>query len=271
MTVIELHDCESAVEWVKIKCTLALDPDCKEGEYSLKMITTDTNNFVEHTFTTAIDISALTHFRFWIKGDNCSLKLWVLDSAGNMDNWNITMPQTSWILNPEEIATPDESYGTIDYSDIKKMRFAIVETGKTIYFDYIIAYKPSTVIEDIIFHLENNWNDIATPRPSFIDGHKVIGEIKGLNYIQVFCTGVDYEDADCSGAYRDEDYSVLLLVGSRDIKAKRDLMMTEVNRICNIALTRYSYNRIEGKADLDMSDLWQTNVIFELKRFMVMK
>ncbi|BDI54859.1 MAG: hypothetical protein [Lokiarchaeia virus VerdaV1] len=128
-----------------------------------------------------------------------------------------------------------------------------------------------TVIDDIISHLNTNWNTGVTAKPAFIDGHKVIGEIKGLNYIQVFCTGVDYEDVDCSGAYRDEDYSVLLLVGSRDTKAKRDLMMSEVNRICDISLTGYSYNRIEGKADLDMSDLWQTNVIFELKKFMQTK
>jgi len=128
-----------------------------------------------------------------------------------------------------------------------------------------------TIIDDIISHLDTNWNVGVTPKPAFIDGHKVIGEIKGLNYIQIFDTGVDYEDADCSGAYRDEEYAVLLLVGSRDTKAKRDDMMSEVNRICNIILTGYSYNRIEGKADFDGSDLWQTNIIFELIKFMITK
>jgi len=128
-----------------------------------------------------------------------------------------------------------------------------------------------TVIDDIISHLDTNWNTGVTAKPAFIDGHKVIGDIKGLNYIQIFCTGVDYEDVNGAGVYRDEDYSTLLLVGSRNTKAKRDLMMTEVNRICDILLTDYGYNRIESKADLDMSDSWQTNVIFELKKFMVEK
>jgi len=128
-----------------------------------------------------------------------------------------------------------------------------------------------TVIDDIISHLDTNWNIGVTAKPAFIDGHKVIGEIKGLNYIQIFGTGIDYEDVDCSGVYRDEEYAVLLLVGSRDTKAKRDLMMSEVDRILNIILTGYSYNRIEGKADFDRSDLWQTNIIFELIKFMQLK
>ncbi len=128
-----------------------------------------------------------------------------------------------------------------------------------------------TVIDDIISHLDTNWNTGVTAKPAFIDGHKIIGEIKGLNYVQIFTTGVDYEDVDCSGVYRDEDYSILLLVGSRDTKAKRDLMTTEVERICHIILTGYGYNRIEAKANLDISDLWQTNVIFELKKFMQTK
>lgn len=128
-----------------------------------------------------------------------------------------------------------------------------------------------TVINDIISHLDTNWNAGVTAKPAFIDGHKVIGEIKGLNYVQIFNSGVDYEDIDCAGVYRDEFYSTLLLVGSRDTKANRDLMMTEIKRICNVILTDYSYNRIEGKLDLDESDLWQTNVIFELIKFMQTK
>jgi len=128
-----------------------------------------------------------------------------------------------------------------------------------------------TVINDIISHLDTNWNIGITAKPAFIDGHKVIGEIKGLNYIQIFDTGQDNEDADCSGAYQDEEYSTLLLVGSRDTKAKRDLMITEVKRICKIILTGYDYNKIAGKLDLDQSDLWQTNIIFELIKFMITK
>ena len=128
-----------------------------------------------------------------------------------------------------------------------------------------------TIIDDIITHLDTNWNVGVTAKPAFIDGHKVIDEIKGLNYVQIFNSGVDYEDADCAGVYRDEFYSTLLLVGSKDTKAKRDLMMTEIKRICNVILTGYSYNRIEGKLDLDESDLWQTNVIFELIKFMETK
>jgi len=128
-----------------------------------------------------------------------------------------------------------------------------------------------TVIDDIIGHLDAEWNTGVTAKPAFIDGHKIIGEIKGLNYVQIFDSGQDNEDADCSGAYQDEDYSTLLLVGSRDTKAKRDLMMTEVKRICKIILTGYDYNRITGKLDLDESDLWQTNIIFELKKFMQIK
>ena len=128
-----------------------------------------------------------------------------------------------------------------------------------------------TIIDDIISHLDTNWNVGVTAKPAFIDGHKVIDDIKGLNYIQIFDSGVDYEDAECSGAYQDESYSTLLLVGSRDTKANRDLMMTEVKRICALILTGYSYNRIDGKLDLDESDLWQTNIIFELIKFMESK
>jgi len=128
-----------------------------------------------------------------------------------------------------------------------------------------------TIIDDIISHLDTNWNIGVIAKPSFLDGHKVIGEIKGNNYILVFSSGEDFEDADCSGAYQDEFYSTLLCVGSRDTKANRDLMLTEVKRICKILLTGYSYNRIEGKLDLDESDLWQTNIIFELTKFMQIK
>jgi len=128
-----------------------------------------------------------------------------------------------------------------------------------------------TVIDDIISHLDTNWNVGVVAKPGFIDGHKVIAEIRGANYIQIFNSGEDYEDVDCSGVYRDEYYSTLLFVGSRSTKAIRDLLMSEVNRICNIILTGYSYNKITGKLDLDESKLWQTNIIFELIKFMETK
>ncbi|BDI54865.1 MAG: adhesin [Lokiarchaeia virus VerdaV1] len=147
-TILELykmHDCESATGWTTDGSTIEVDSDCKEGKYSLKQVSTLSPGIVEYTFTPVIDISTLTHLRFWIKGDDCTFIFVIFDSADNWDQWVITMPQASWVFNTEVIATPENSSaGAVDYTDIKKIRLSVAETGKTIYFDYIIAYKDIT-------------------------------------------------------------------------------------------------------------------------------
>jgi len=147
LELYKIHDCEATTDWIKTNSIFGVDSDCKEGKKSLKIVSTDVDANVEYTFATAIDLSALTHLRFWIKGDDCTLKFRCIDSADNWDSWNIEMPQTSWIVNTEVIATPDENSGAaVDYTDIKRIRFSIAEDAKTIYFDYIVAYKDITSV-----------------------------------------------------------------------------------------------------------------------------
>lgn len=126
-----------------------------------------------------------------------------------------------------------------------------------------------TVIDDVVAHLDTNWNIAVTPKPGIYTGDKELFE--GKNFIHVFDNYSRYFDATCDGANRNEDHLILMKVGSYDTKAKRDLMMQEVERICNIIVTNYQYNVIDDIDQIDASDVFITRVLFKLKKFLITK
>jgi len=122
------------------------------------------------------------------------------------------------------------------------------------------------VIDDVISHLDTNWSDAVTPKPAIYKGDKQV--VEGKNFIHVFDNYSRYIDATSDGEKRNEDHLILMKVGTKDTEEKRDLMMQEVERICNIILTGYGYNVIEDRDNLDTSDGWYTNVLLKLKKFL---
>ena len=125
------------------------------------------------------------------------------------------------------------------------------------------------VVDDVISHLDTNWDVGVTAKPAILTGDKEI--VEGGNYIHVFDNYSRYFDYTCDGSKRHEDHLVLLIVGCYDTKDKRDLMMLEVERICNIIVDNYQYNVIEDRDNSDTSDGWITNVLFKLKKFLITK
>ncbi|KKN41728.1 hypothetical protein LCGC14_0720460 [marine sediment metagenome] len=121
------------------------------------------------------------------------------------------------------------------------------------------------VVDDVISHLNTNWNIAVTVKPSFLKGDKELAE--GKAFIHVFDNYSRYTDATSDGEKRNEDHLILLIVGSKDTETKRDNMMLEVERICNIILTGYGYNVIEDRDNVDTSEGWKTRVLFKLKKF----
>lgn len=121
------------------------------------------------------------------------------------------------------------------------------------------------VVDDVIAHLDTNWNIGVTSKPAFLVGDKQLYE--GLNFIHVFDNYSRYFDATADGEKRNEEHLVLMKIGTKDTKTKRDLMVQEVERICNIILTGYGYNVIDDRDNLDTSDGWYTNILFKLKKF----
>jgi len=122
------------------------------------------------------------------------------------------------------------------------------------------------VIDDVISHFNDNWNELITDKPAILKGDKEL--VEGKSYIHVFDNYSRYIDATSDGKTRHEDHLILLKIGTFDTEEKRDLIVQEVERISNIIVDGYGYNVIEDKDNADTSDGWITRVLFKLKKFL---
>ncbi len=123
------------------------------------------------------------------------------------------------------------------------------------------------IIEDIIDHLDANWNVLITSKPDFLNGHKQLAE--GMNYVWVYNNSVNYVDATADGTMRNGTYSCVLKVKSSESYDKRELMLSEVERIFGKTfITGYIYNKVNGLRHADTSKDWITRVFIELNKFL---
>lgn len=128
-----------------------------------------------------------------------------------------------------------------------------------------------TVIDDVISHLNTNWDASVTPKPSFFNGHKRVIKL-GTNYINIYNESILYEDYDSAGLYRDETYTLLLQIGSTQTQVYIDNMVAEVESLLNTqVLTGYHYNKVLDIAIVDSSQDWMTELRLELKKLLQLK
>ncbi|KKN03479.1 hypothetical protein LCGC14_1107210 [marine sediment metagenome] len=128
-----------------------------------------------------------------------------------------------------------------------------------------------TVIDDVIEHLNTNWNGAVTPKPGFFNGHKRVIEL-GTNYINVYLQITLFEDYDSAGLYRDETYTLLLQIGSVVSQAYRDNMVAETITLINTeVISGYHYNKVLDEKITDSSEDWQTEIRIEAKKLLQLK
>lgn len=120
-----------------------------------------------------------------------------------------------------------------------------------------------TVIDDLIAHIDANWNAVITSKPIFYNGHKEVPKVFQKNYIYFYNTDNIFEDTTSNGTKRNEFYKIVAKCASAHNQAKRDLMLNELARCLNIRMTGYSYNKMVGFKHADTSKEWISNVRFE--------
>ena len=108
----------------------------KEGLGSLEVIVSEGLQWIERTVSE--DFSSYSDLVFWIRSTEAStaLKIRISDSSGAWASWDFTThtTQNEWKEIILDISQPDDTGGTLDLSDICKIRYQTLPEG-THFFD----------------------------------------------------------------------------------------------------------------------------------------
>ena len=146
----EIHTCENITDWSHNGLTLALSAIIYcEGKYSIHFQANGANTYCEYSFGSSQDFSVFTHIKLWAyssaPSDFWGFKFWLFTDAGNYAYWSLSIgAQSSWRKMSCLLSNPTSEIGTLDLSNITKMRYSINDASNHQYFDFIFVSKDIT-------------------------------------------------------------------------------------------------------------------------------